>query len=602
MPRKKKESKKPEEPLMRSFDEYLKAEMKRTGLTAGQVIEETFGCGFVRYTEETKGQTPISAWTGVSIPTEKDKRLAEFRKLRKEFAPVSQCVDYLKTVILGSGLDVQIADPKNETQKEIKEVTENFIEQVRQDIYMKGLFRLTDVLVDEALQVGSAAAEIVYEANPTFDEYKENQNPRMEEISVIEKNKSVKKEILLIDPSEPQWNDEVIEKGKDKGEIRKGLGGIVRLKIIRDAINRLILYRNPKTWEAMYWTLDEVTPQTLEEQVRGKKRRKTQVIRYLPWQMFWLTLNLRNWDINGESVIGPVYSIAKALQRILESVTEGIYRAGNKKYFIITGTEKRPWSSPYIRDVMSQIKEMGEKSWTTVPVPAGFDIKDIGGEVFEAQDIINILLTLIAHGMNCPKEVVGLASRGSGERQLTNSHIEIERMGTNFKNAVEDQLFARNVWCHYGKIKMKQSGRSFETVFVPQLKVGTQGLMSPIGRLEVCIKLMNLANPLDPRGKYRAEREIYNIMGWDDVPLPTMEEIEAELEKEAKMAEKLGKKRQGKPEPQTRERQLKRQEGMFGQKQTQRGQAKTRGSTRKPKDVVETKKPKKPKDDKADKN
>jgi len=568
------------------FNKFLKREMKRSGKTAGQIIEETFGDGFVRYVEEAgKGEARLSAWGGTTVETEPAKRIADYRKLRKEFAPVSQCVDYIKSIIIGSHIAVQISDPKDKFQKELKEHLEFFSRIIRQDVYTRSLFTLMGIMVDESLTTGSVGAEIVYEKNPTFDPTE--LNPREVEIKPKGKKKT---KMLVIDVKDPQWNDVV----EDDKVTEEGLGGIVRLKIFQNAVLRLKRYRDPLSWEIMYWTLDETGPPTLHEEVRGKQK-KPEFIKFHPWQIFWLPLNRRDWDVNGESVISPVYTIAKILERIMSSVSEGIYRAGNKKFFIVTGTEKRPWSSPHIRDVMSQFKEMGEKDWTAVPVPAGFELKEIGGEVFEAQNIINVLLTLIAQGMNCPKEILGLSSRGSGERQLLTSHIEIAKMKNTFMSAIEDQLFARQVWCKHGKTRTKQSGRSFEPIYIPTVKIGTQGLMSPIARLEVCLKLLNVANPLDPRGKLRTEQEIYDIMGWDEIILESQEELDKrmkELEKwemkqmkkgeEPKKLPKLGKE-QGKPDPQTLERQKKRLQGMAKKGQTEKGKSKPMGSTRKPK-------------------
>lgn len=591
MPRKK-APKKEKEFTTTDFNKFLKAEMKRTGRTAGQIIEETFGDGFVRYVEETGKPDKLSAWVGTSLATKTAKKIADYRDLRANFAPVSQCVDYLKTVILGTDVDVQIEDPKDTFQKKIKEDLQYFVRNVRQDIYTRGLFTILDIMLDEALTTGSGGAEIVYGKNPTFSEYMTN--ARVEKVTV--KGKKKKKNMFMIDISDP-WKDWIPPENDDDDQ---GLGGIVRLKIFPNGTLRLKRYKDPASWEVMYWTLDEAGTPSLEEEVRkrqGVTRRgtsKQMVIRYHPWQLFWLAINRRDWDVRGESVIAPVYSIAKTLKRIIEAVGEGIYRAGNKKYFVVTGTEKRPWSSPHIRDVMSEIQEMGEKNWTTVPVPAGFDIKGIGGEVFEAQNIIAVLLTLIAHGMNCPKEILGLSSRGSGERQFTVSHVEVERMKNNFKFAVEDQLFARHIWCEYGRIKTKQSGRSHEPIYVPMVKTTTKGLMSPIERLEICMKLLNVANPLDPRGKLRTEKEIAEILGWDDILYPSQEDLDDYMKAfEKQMLEKAGqeekglkKKEQGQPSPQTEARQLKRQKGM--ETGSKKGKSKPMGGTRIPKAFQET--------------
>ena len=49
---------------------------------------------------------------------------------------------------------------------------------------------------------------------------------------------------------------------------------------------------------------------------------------------------------------------------------------------MVCGTAKAPWGTPYIRNALKQFEEASRKNWATIPVPAGFDIKEMGGEVF----------------------------------------------------------------------------------------------------------------------------------------------------------------------------------------------------------------------------
>jgi hypothetical protein len=276
----------------------------------------------------------------------------------------------------------------------------------------------------------------------------------------------------------------------------------------------------------------------------------------------------------GKSLIEPAVQIAQILEKILQSVGEGISRAGNKKYFIICGTEKRPWSAIHIRNLLQQLEEAGKKGWSTIPVPAGFDIKEAGGEVFEAQNVIDYFLRMIAATLGLPPEAVGLDDKEIIPEERENDLLQFQK---SLKNAIETQLFTLEIWCKHGAKKSKQGGSEVPQ-YIPEARILMSELMSDSSRLKLCKEILNVANPVNPLTKLEVERDICKIMGYE-VLLPTQEEYKKELEKleaekkklmeeqaKAKKAEAeqpqgtTGEKFQGQPKPQTEEQQLKRQE------------------------------------------
>jgi hypothetical protein len=644
-----------------NFEKFVKEEAERTGQNPQKIIDETFKDGFLIWTvndtaaiagegkpansttiSQSKLDSMIASIQANKNLSQDDKTIAvshimetykvgesataggitqatpvltawampqdandvdEHRRLRKEFAPVSRAIDYLKSTIMGNNLDVLIDDPADKYKLDLKEQLQDFMRDIYQDQYTTSLYSLLGIMLDEALTVGGAGAEIRYNVDP--DHY-----PKFWDYV-----KSVKQSPLPVgkgplggtsgsgytyfESKEPEW---------------KKLNEIVQLKLLKNGIGRLKLYRDPRTWEANYWTLDEIvgsgdTAMAIHQLTL--KDDSGQVLRYYPWQMFWLNLNRREYDERGISVIEPVKKTALLLEKILSSVGEGIYRAGNKKYFIICGTEKRPWSKPHIRNVMQQIQEMGKRNWTNVPVPYGFDIKDIGGTVFEAESVIANLTQILAQGMHVPLSVVIPAREApeSAKEQSGASFNEIERMRHEFKQAVEQQLFKKQLWCKHGKTRQKQGG-AVAPMYVPELEQSTKGLQSPIERLTTIIQILNVANPVDPQLKLELDREFAKILGYDMIKMKTQEKLRKELdvmqeqkEEQAELALKQTKlgienakkaaqqsqpttnpigKQQGQPQPPTEDKQQKRLAS--GVSKNLKGKAKPMGGPRTPKE------------------
>ena len=586
----KKQIKKPFFPIS-DLETYVRKEVERTGKSKEVIIEETFHDGWLSVSETDEGFKVDTSQLFKGDPP-KDP-LSECRRLRKEFGPISAAVDYVKDIILGGGIDVFIKEPKDEHQKKLKEELLEWMRLVYQDNYTRKFSEIANILVDEALTVGFAAAEIVYAIKPKnnsfFDDYTK---PITQSIMTKQGEKFVKQDVVTYDITEPDWKD---------------LQGISRLKILRDAINRLKLYRTP-SWEANYLTLDEPnqTPQNMpvESQIVAQSLNKTAQINQgkpsailLPWQVFSLALNRREWDEKGVSIILPALSTVQLLEKIMKAVGEGIHRAGNKKYFIVCGTEKRPWSPVHIRNLLSQLKEASEKSWSTIPVPSGFDIKEAGGEVFEAQNAVDYFLRIIAGSLHISPSVLGVDFKEIVKSDVP--HYTYRRMQDAFRTAIETQVFRLHIWAKFGAKRGKQGGHE-DPQYIPEARIKSEALLSEQAKLAMHIQILNVANPVRPEVKLEVERDIAALMGWD-ILLPTQEEYKTEMDKadaelKAQLAAKAtkaeipsveqpqvdGEKFQGPPKPPSEEQLAKRQEGGVNVRKvgSKKGQAKPMGDTR----------------------
>jgi len=552
----------------KSFAEYIENEVKRTGKSKGQILGKMFNDGWLTFMiEESGGVTKIDASQLFKDAGKKADRIKEYTRLRDDFAPISNCVDYIKDQILGGGVGVLIDDNTDKSQKELKEELEALVEDIYQDYVTRSLRVLLPILVDNALTTGVSAAEITYKGKKTFFDY-------AIVASRVIKVDGKEKEFVIYETEEPDWKTD--------------LQGITRLKIMDNAYKRFVPQRDPNSWEIKYWVLDEGKGDknliTLSTGMKVRASTNKIAGTYLhPWQVFWLTLRRKGFGVKGESVIKPVYGTAILLEKIMKAVGEGIHRAGNKKYFIVCGTKERPWSGPHIRNVLQQLKEASKKNWSTIPMPQGFDVKDIGGEVFEAHEVVDYFLKTIAGAMKVPAEVVGVEVREQKKYSYTEYKL-------NLLLAIKHQLFKQHIWCLHGKTKTKQSGRSTEPTYVPSPRFKVEDLLTLREKLKMYIDSLNAANPLHPAIKLKTETEYCRAMGWDDVLLPTQEEYKKELEAAKELAEKkmkagpeiVGEKKQGDPAAQTEERQKKRLAGMTKKGEDEKGKAKKLGSTRIP--------------------
>lgn len=591
---------------------YITEMAEKSGMTEKQYIEKHFlADGFAIYIQESEKSDSsgtvklkyVNSWSAESKPAD----IKEFRRLRENSPTISRAVDFVKDFLLGSGPSVKIDDPSNKSQVEYKEEIEQLLENIRQDRYTQGLSLILEVMVEEALVTGSSAAEIVYETNVNFMDY------ATESIVIDEEGHRT----YQYETKEPEWKT-------------SELGGITRLKLIDSAIQRLKLYRK-ENWEASFWSVDEETPDTPEtlsqiamsgakknNKKKKEKKELNEVVKLHPWQVFWLSINRRSWSEKSKSIIEPVAGLAQILEKIEQAIGEGLYRAGNKKYFIVTGSEKRQWGDTLILNVMKKINEIGaDPNKVAIPVPSGFDIKEMGGQVFEGTEIVDHFVTMIADGMNLPKEVLTGVKGGQTERPWQASMVNQRRRQIILQNAIETQLFTPHIWCKFGKEKTKQSGRSTKPTPIPKVKWLHEDRMSVQEHLDMIYKILNVANPISQILKLEAEKDYANIMGYE-INFPTPEQVKKEedeikkirLEMQKLSLEKMkqppqqpqqfgpdGKpmppkdgqplsKRQGDPEAPNEEKLAKRAEGGVSKsikqsgEETDKGKSKSMGSSR----------------------
>lgn len=595
----------------RDLHEYIINEAQRTGKSKEEILEETFHDGYVVISESGDGAFKVEGGQLFKPVGEKVDDLTECRRLRERFGPISACIEYIKDIILGSGIDVVLDDITDPHQKEVKKELQRWMNGIYQDVYTIGMNSLLNILVDNALTEGFSAAEIVYEAEEG-DMFAKYAKPITSSSVSQEGGKLAKSDYTSYEIKDPVWAE---------------LKGIARLKIFLDAPTRLRLYRRGNTWEADYWVLDQPnvsnaqggmvsstqknlqqgTPMQLTSQelvnstLSNKKPSLTQKpsTYFLPWKIFSLSVTRRTWLEKGPSIILPAMKTAQLLEKIMNSVGEGIYRAGNKKYFIICGTKDRPWGAIHIRNLLSQIKDASEKNWSTIPVPAGFDLKEAGGQVFEAQNAINYFLRVIAGIMHVNASVLGLDVR-EGRNVTDFSYSSHMRLKQEMLNQIRTQLFRLHMWTKYGEKKQKQGGYN-DPQWVPTIRAMTEDLLNPADRLKLDIDILNAANPVMPQTKLEVERDIIKTRGWE-VILPTQEEYMAELKKkqeedevfkkeqrelqlqntkEPKIPEKTDK-TMGPPQPPSEEKQQKRQEAGMNKQKVGAKETPPRGSTRTP--------------------
>ena len=505
-----------------SIDETIKEMFESSGLV---VIDETVtGEGraslkFVNLWEiQTKGgqsQTP-------SDPS------STYKDLRENFAPISAGIEFHKKFVI-TDLEAKLSEPEDPHQKEVKRIIDDLNRQVYQDDFRAGLRAILKAMFDDAATVGASAAEVVYEKSDSFT---------FETYATIEKVKQPK-----TNPHDKDVWIEVVTTIKEPSW-KTDLGGIVRLKIIDDAYNRLKPIQDPKSYEILYWVLDE-----------GKD---TQA-RFHTWEIFWLPHDPEGTSVHGRSLIKSVISSAEALKKILDAISSNAEKLSKPRYFFVCGNEKRPWSGPNIATFLSDLKVMLEQNKTGIPVNAGFDVKSIGGEIVAAEAVINTLINIICGGMMYPREF--LEGGKENEKLWLGWTVTYGDEQSEVARAVEQQLWKRHLWCKYGKeIEIAKQGvtadkRKKQPIYVPELAWKAEGRWSKLAELELLFKPFNFANPIYPETKLGLEKRIVEILAIKDVKLPTQDELEASMK-----AIETAMKKQGPPSPPSEEKLKKRQE------------------------------------------
>lgn len=515
---------------------YIEKEAKTNNMNIKDYFDDVFTNPYaIVEFEESTGKVALKAWNPdpttniTAIPKDNPDLIKEYRELRDSLAPISAGINYHKRFMLGSGFTEEVDSPTDKHQLEMREVIKKFDSDVFQDYYSRGMRKILDLLIDEALTVGCAGAEIVYDADDGFEFdgfVGENGEPFV--TGVIE----------YTIPNDPKGSKIKIYKTRDLEESDwKKLKGIVRLKFIEDGVSRMQPFREQDTNDLRYWIVDR-QQQTDEDKLYKNNPRDDTEVHLHPWQVFWLTWNARGMNMHGTSLIRAVLREARLLRIIEDAMGKGYQRWSDKKYFFICGSDRRPWGKVSTRNFLKAMEQMIKNNWTGIPVPQGFDIKEIGGEVFDARNFLDFLSTLICSGMGYPKDFL-LQESKSGAGSSRETWIAWQSTyGYNqddLKQAIQTQLWEKQIWCKIGRnYKVARQGvpeanREVKSVFIPKVQWRSESKWLMETRLKMDAQVLNVANPASPQLKLGVEMDIAKTMGLTDIIFPTFEELETSL-------------------------------------------------------------------------
>lgn len=517
-------------------EKYIEQLAKDEDMKPEEFLDELLGRPFALVEfEETTGKVSLKAWNPDPIanltanPKDAPSQMQEYRELRDGLAPISAGINYHKRFMLGSGFTEEIDNPSDKHQKDMKEIVTDFDAKIFQDYYNRGIRRLLDLLVDEALTVGCAGAEICYEADENFD---------FDKFLDDEREPFVEGKYERPITSDPKGAKITIYKTRDlEGEDWKKLKGIVRLKFIEDGVTRMQSFRESDTNDLRYWIVDRKT-QTEEDKLLQNNPRQDTEVHLHPWQVFWIVWNARGLNMHGISLIRAVLTEARLMRIIETAMGKGYQRWSDKKYFFVCGTDKRPWGKVATRNFLKAMEMMIKNNWTGIPVPNGFDIKDIGGEIFDARNFLDFLSTMICAGMGYPKDFLLQESKGAGG---TSKEAWIAWQSTygynqeDLKQAIETQLWEKQIWCKVGqnyavaKQGVSEANREMKPVFIPKVQWRSESKWLMETRMKMDTQVLNVANPVGSQLKLGVEMDIAKTMGLTDVVFPTFEQLEASL-------------------------------------------------------------------------
>ncbi len=291
--------------------------------------------------------------------------------------------------------------------------------------------------------------------------------------------------------------------------------GITRLKIINNAITRLEPVRDTKSFEVLYWILD-----------KGKENE----VKLHTWQVLWISWNTRGTKLKGNSLVKPVVGMARLLEQIGKAVGINFKRWSDRKYFFVCGTEKRPWGKAHMANFLRDVKRMKEKNLSAIPVPAGFSVEDIGGEVFEGKAITDYIVTMIAVGMQYPKEFLESGRTQASDKAFLAWVVRYGRNQNLLRRAYEHQLWKRHLWCLYGKTQtiVKQGPKPKDAksreipTYVPKLIWKAEGKWAKETKMKTLKLVGDMANPADPPLHVALQKDMADTLGyggldWTDV-------------------------------------------------------------------------------------
>ncbi len=497
--------------VTQDFADYIANESKRLKKEPNALLKDLMSDGFyVLEVEEALGKTTEQLLTfykpdfmkvGSIEPVEAgqpepEDNLKKFRELR-DWGPVSAGIDWHLAFLNGGGFIVTIDNPKDDFQKEVREVINQFNRNVFQDELTSGLDKILDIMCDAALTEGTEAAEIVYTNNDKFtfetQQIGEGSKTLAEKYTIMEGGKQVIKWHIY----EPDW---------------KELKGIAQLKIIDNTSVRLKPYRDPETYQILYFTLDE---KSVKE---GEEVKKLHV-----WQVLWLGWDATGTNLFGRSRIKPIADLAFILKDIQSSIGKSFKRWGNKRFFFILGSEKRPWALPHIRNFGTDVKKMVDQNGTAISVPYGFDVKEIGGEVFDGRQILDHFLDQIIGGMEYPKAFYLQSREEVNETAWLGWQSRYGKSQRQLRRDIEHQLWRRHLWCLYGKerdiVKQGPQPKSpkKESIYIPKMQWRSEGKWHIKQKIEELTKLLNVANPILAETKLAVEEDISQTLGYSEL-------------------------------------------------------------------------------------
>jgi hypothetical protein len=437
--------------------------------------------------------------------SETPKTTAVYEDLRENFPPVSAGIDYPKSFTSGSGFDVKIDDLEDQHQITMKESIDKFNRAVFMDEHTRGLDLVLDILLDDVFTYGVAAAEIVYTG--------------WEEESMIFEQWAIPRESSEANPA--QWEP----KDLVDSDWRR-LKGIRQLKIIENAYHRLKPYRDPVTWKILYFTIDEE---------KASNKRNAEIKKLLPWQVLWLSWNRRNNKLKGVSTIKSVADTALLLKKILRDIGITFDKWADQKYFFVLGDARsgRTWAPQHVANFSRDVQKMVKDKGTGIPVPAGFDVKSIGGEggIYDGGQIIDQLLTMICTGMKYPKAFLYQENKGDDDKAWLAWLVRYNRDQTQLRRIIEDHLWRRHLYTEHGMFRrVSQRGvpiadQEYVAIYVPEMEWSSEGKWHQETKLKMLKSLLDSANPLTAETKYHIERDMMRTLGYPEKTIEPQIEI-----------------------------------------------------------------------------
>jgi hypothetical protein len=513
-------------PIDMKITEAIQKAAKEEGVGVNELLEDVFGGGMYiaeKNAEETVVTLKyVNPWTAADQKVETKGPGGEetpltirtYRRLRDTFPPVSAGVEYSKSFTSGGGFEVTIDNPEDSNQKEAKKLINDFNRNIYQDEVTRGADAIFDILLDEAFTVGCSAAEIVYSK---FKDEKPDPTDYLKE--------STPEELVNGAPSyisrELQPDD------------WKELGGIVQLKIVDDAINRMKPYRNQTTYKIEYWTVDEESINSWNSKQENKDRQRVVSI-LLPWQVLWLGWDRRGSSLTGTSLVASVAKTALMLEDIFDAVGISFKKWSDRKYFFILGSDKtgRSWAPPKVANFLRDVRKMTTEHGTGIAVPSGFEIKDMGGEVFEGSQIIDDLTSLICAGMRYPRTFLEQGKTQEGQSAWLAWIVTYAGHQKLLRRTIEHQLWARHLFCLMGgtTTKVSRQGQKVENqqvipIYIPKMAWKSEGKWHIEQKINELTKILNVANPVSPELKLELESDIALTLGYSELSLDNSRKV-----------------------------------------------------------------------------